>query len=185
MRAHEKVGEELHEFDQEQLRDRGPETPAAEPVRPAADVAAAVGNRALAGWLQDGAGLLPGGVVHPGVASMIAANRGGGVPLQPELRGSLADGLGDSLEDTRVHTGDTADQLARSVSARAFTVGSDMYFAQGEYRPGTESGNRLIAHEAAHVAQQRGAGPAEPLTASQPGDALELEAERAADELGG
>jgi hypothetical protein len=175
----------MQEFEHEQRQERTPETPAAGPAEPVADVASAVGNRALAGWLQDGAGLLPGGVVHPGVASMIAASRGGGAPLQPALRGTLADGLGDPLDDARVHTGETADQLARSVSARAFTVGSDMYFAHGEYRPGTDSGDRLIAHEAAHVAQQRGAGEAGPLTASEPRDALELEAERAADELGG
>ncbi|MGN6378331.1 MAG: eCIS core domain-containing protein [Gaiellales bacterium] len=175
----------MPEFDRERLQEHAPAEPVVEDAAGVADVASAAGNRAFAGWLADGAGLLPSGVVHPGVASMNAATRGGGSPLQPRLRGSLADGLGDPLDDARVHTGDGADQLARSVSARAFTVGSDMYFAHGEYRPGTAEGDRLIAHEAAHVVQQRGAAPSEPLTASQPGDALELEAEHAADELSG
>jgi hypothetical protein len=85
----------------------------------------------------------------------------------------------------RVHDGRQADQLARSVSARAFTVGSDLFFAEGEHRPGTASGDRLLAHELAHVVQQRGAPAGGPLTVSQPGDALEHEADRAADELAG
>jgi hypothetical protein len=67
--------------------------------------------------------------------------------------------------------------MARAVSARAFTVGSDIFFASGEYRPGNADGDQLIAHEAAHVLQQRGAPTTGPLTVSQPGDAMEREAE--------
>ena len=70
--------------------------------------------------------------------------------------------------------------MARAVSARAFTVGSDIYFARGEYQPGTADGNQLIAHEVAHTIQQRGAPADGPLTVSQPGDALERDAEAAA-----
>ena len=77
----------------------------------------------------------------------------------------------------RVHTGSGAAALARAVSARAFTVGSDIFFASGEYRPDTRDGEALIAHEVAHVIQQRGAPDSGPLTVSQPGDALEREAE--------
>ena len=56
-----------------------------------------------------------------------------------------------------MHTDDGAAALDRAVSARAFTTGSDIYFAHGEYRPGTPDGDELIAHEVAHVVQQRGA----------------------------
>jgi hypothetical protein len=56
-----------------------------------------------------------------------------------------------------VYTGDTADRLNRSVSARAFATGTDVYVANGEYSPGSADGDRLIAHELAHVVQQRGA----------------------------
>ena len=59
----------------------------------------------------------------------------------------------------------------RSRSAR------DIFFASGEYRPDTPDGEALIAHEVAHVVQQRGAPDSGPLTVSQPGDALEREAE--------
>ena len=58
-----------------------------------------------------------------------------------------------------------------------------MYFAKGEYNPGSASGDKLIAHELAHVVQQRGATASGPLTVSQPGDAMEREADAVADQL--
>ncbi len=67
------------------------------------------------------------------------------------------------------------------MSARAFATGTDVYFAKGEYSPGSADGDRLIAHELAHVVQQRGAASSGPLTVSQPGDALETEADSVAD----
>ena len=83
----------------------------------------------------------------------------------------------------RVHTDDKADQLNRSVSARAFATGTDVYFAKGEYSPGSASGDKLIAHELAHVVQQRGSSASGPLTVSQPGDAMEREADSVADQI--
>ena len=67
------------------------------------------------------------------------------------------------------------------MSARAFTTGTDVFFASGEYRPGPSSGEELLAHELAHVVQQRGAPTSGPLVVSQPGDALEVDADRAAE----
>jgi hypothetical protein len=66
---------------------------------------------------------------------------------------------GPDLSRVRVHTGSDAAEAARSVGASAFTVGRDMVFGAGEYRPDTEPGQRLIAHELAHVLQQDGAAP--------------------------
>jgi hypothetical protein len=71
------------------------------------------------------------------------------------------------------------------VSARAFTVGSDIFFSPGKYEPHTPAGAELIAHEAAHVVQQRGAPLSGPLTVSQPGDAMEREAEAVARDIAG
>ena len=57
------------------------------------------------------------------------------------------------LGGVRVHNGPDAAALSRELSARAFTFGSDIYFAEGQYRPETESGKHLLAHELAHVGQ--------------------------------
>jgi hypothetical protein len=139
-----------------------------------------MGNRKftqLVARMQDGEGILAGGLVHPDVEATIAASRGGGRPLDTGQSKHLEQAVGEPLHDVRVHTDDRAGALARAVSARAFTVGSDIYFAAGEYDPGSRAGAELIAHEVAHVAQQRGAPLSGPLTVSQPGDTLEREAE--------
>jgi hypothetical protein len=140
-------------------------------------LAAAVGNQAFSQLAREGAGILPGGRVHPDVEEAIARMRGAGQRLDPGVREMAASGLGDPLEDVRVHTGDEADALATSVAARAFTTGPDIYFARHEYRPGTGDGDQLIAHELTHVVQQRGASPSGPLMVSTPGDELESEAD--------
>jgi hypothetical protein len=160
-------------------REREPEVPAA--LR----VASAVGNQGFATLAREGAGLLPGGRVHPDVESTLAHTRGGGTPLEPAARERYGIGLGDSLHDVRLHTDDTADALSSAVSARAFTVGSDVYFGRGEYRPGSSDGDRLLAHELTHVAQARGAPSDGPLQVSQPGDAHETEATAASRDLAG
>jgi Domain of unknown function (DUF4157) len=151
-----------------------------QPPSPLTRIAAAVGNRGFArtvARMRDGEGILSGGVVHPDVQAAIAAARGRGQPAGPTVTGNVGAALGDSLADVRVHTDGGAAALARSVSARAFTVGSDIFFAPGEYQPATRPGRELLTHELVHVVQQRGAPPAGPLTVSQPGDALEREAE--------
>ncbi len=152
---------------------------------PVERLASSVGNRGFSALARQGAGILPDGRAHPDVEAAIAASRGGGRALDPGVRERMAPGLGDPLGDVRVHDDPAADGLARSVSARAFAVGSDLFFAQGEHRPGTAAGDRLLAHELTHVVQQRGAPASGPLTVSNPGDALEREADGAADELAG
>jgi hypothetical protein len=156
--------------------------PATPPPSPAESVASSVGNRAFGQLIgrAPGDGIMPDGVVHPDVASTIATSNGSGHTLDPAARERLAPHVGDDLGDVRVHTDTTADALARSVSARAFTTGTDVYFAAGEYRPGTRDGDSLLAHELTHVTQQRGAPTSGPLTVSEPGDAMETEADTVA-----
>jgi hypothetical protein len=129
---------------------------------------------------RPGSGILDDGRVHPDVTAQIAAQRGRGAPLDPGLHEQVSGALGDSFGDVRVHTDPLASALARSVEARAFTTGSDIFFASGEFRPQTSTGRELIAHELAHVVQQRGAPTAGDMVVSEPGDALELQAEQAA-----
>lgn len=160
-----------------------PAVPAADEERdepPVTRAAVALGNRGMATLAREGEGILPGGRAHPDIEAAIAASRGGGRPLDPATRSRVGPGIGDPLDDVRVHDDPGAAGLARAVSARAFTVGTDVFFGAGEHRPGTADGDRLIAHELTHVAQQRGATTAGPLTVSEPGDPAEREADAAA-----
>ena len=167
------------------------EQPAPEAPSPMARLASDVGNHAFASTLgrsplardaEQGAGIKADGTVHAEVQSALDTTRGGGTSLDPGVASRMSGELGD-LSDVRVHTDDTADTLNRSVSARAFATGTDVYFAKGEYNPGSASGDKLIAHELAHVVQQRGATASGPLSVSQPGDAMEREADSVADRL--
>ncbi len=82
--------------------------------------------------------------------------KGSGSPLPPSEREFFEPRFGVDFSNVRVHTGETAVQTAQDLSARAYTVGSDIAFGTGEYAPGTERGRRLMAHELTHVVQQGG-----------------------------
>ena len=84
------------------------------------------------------------------------AVQGGGQALSPETRSYFEPRFGADFSDVQVHTGSDADEAARSISAKAFTLGSDIAFAKGNYDPGSRSGKELLAHELTHVAQQDG-----------------------------
>jgi hypothetical protein len=91
-------------------------------------------------------------------ASAITA---GGSPLTAEQRAYFEPRFGRGFSDVRLHTDDRVASAAGSIDARAYTLGSDIGFARGEYRPASPGGRRLIAHELAHVVQQQeGAGAA-------------------------
>ena len=107
----------------------------------------------------------------------------GGTPLPPSARASLEQRLGADLSGVRVHTGATTAPLVAELGARAVTVGSDIHFGRGEFRPDQPQGRRLLAHEVAHVLQPRGDGGPQgaPTTTSQPSDPAEREAEKVAD----
>lgn len=86
--------------------------------------------------------------------------RGGSEPLPALARRPLERAFGADLSDVRVHHGPAADDAARALDARAFTVGRDVVFRRGEYRPHEGAGQRLLAHELTHVVQQRATGEA-------------------------
>ena len=67
--------------------------------------------------------------------------------MEPRFRQSFA--------DVRLHTDAKATESARSVNARAFTVGQNVVFGENQYAPHTDSGRQLLAHELAHTVQQR------------------------------
>jgi hypothetical protein len=77
-----------------------------------------------------------------------------GRPLDRRTRGYMESRFGVDFGNVRIHTGDRAEQSARNLNARAYTVGSDVVFSSGKYAPETSSGRKLLAHELTHVVQQ-------------------------------
>ena len=85
----------------------------------------------------------------------IQSLRGGGAPLPASERAFFEPRFGRSFDNVRIHDGPRADAAAKSINARALTVGRDVVFGRGEYSPGATKGRRLLAHELTHVVQQR------------------------------
>jgi hypothetical protein len=88
----------------------------------------------------------------------IQKKRGGGSPLPDSIRKEASKKLGRSFKDVRIHTDDNADKLSRSISARAFTIGSDIFFKGGVFSPGSSAGRETLIHELTHVVQQNAGG---------------------------
>ncbi len=125
--------------------------------------------------LQPGRGVLQ---LAPGqLPAGVGGGRAPGQALPPPVLQQMESLFGASFADVRVHVGPEAPSLG----AVAFTHGSSLFFAPGQYAPTTPRGRQLLGHELAHVVQQRqgrvrnpfGAGVA---VVQDPG--LEAEAER-------
>jgi outer membrane protein OmpA-like peptidoglycan-associated protein len=99
----------------------------------------------------------PAGVNHlssgDGFSSVKNAISSGGSPLDLETRSFFEPRFGMDFGHVRIHTCSTASQSARAIRAKAYTLGSNIVFRNGEYSPGSDSGRQLLAHELAHVAQ--------------------------------
>ncbi len=100
-----------------------------------------------------------GGAATPNLESSIQSARGGGQPLADTIRQPMEQAFGANFSGVKVHTDSQSDQLNKSIQAKAFTTGQDVFFRQGEYNPGSKDGQELIAHELTHTIQQ-GAAPA-------------------------
>ncbi|HEY0333659.1 MAG TPA: DUF4157 domain-containing protein, partial [Stenotrophomonas sp.] len=91
--------------------------------------------------------------------SLVRAMDSPGHPLEPALREEMETQVGTSLAHVRVHHDSAAARSADALDAQAYSYGAHVAFAEGRYAPRETEGRRLIAHELAHVAQDRGARP--------------------------
>jgi 2-polyprenyl-6-methoxyphenol hydroxylase-like FAD-dependent oxidoreductase len=149
---------------------------ASDPAERAADAAA---DRALTGLPARAPRTVPavdavgGTAIDSHTEASIARIRSqGGRPLDEAVRAKLEPGFGVDLSSVRVHTGAEPDRLNRSLQARAFTTGNDIFFRDGSYQPHSGDGLGLVAHEIAHVVQEgsvarRSFGPIRRLTDEQ------------------
>lgn len=130
--------------------------------------------------LQEGAVGLEGGALPGAAADEIEAARGSGSGLSDSIRGAVEPALGMSLENVRVHQDSKSDALARNMTAKAFTTGSDVFLRSDQ----STSDQHLMAHELAHVAQQAGSGSegiGGRMTVGAANDPAETEADKVAD----
>jgi hypothetical protein len=95
----------------------------------------------------------------PDVAANLGSLTGGGTPLPAATRAFFERRFGADFSHVRVHTDTHAARTAGSIDAKAFTVGSDIAFADGQYARESQEGRSLLAHELTHGVQQGGERP--------------------------
>jgi hypothetical protein len=95
---------------------------------------------------------------------------GEGLELDPDTREFMEPRFQADFSGVRVHVDSVAAESAAALNAHAYAYGDHIVFAAGQYRPETEPGRKLLAHELAHVVQARRDGGAEPVVRRDCGD---------------
>lgn len=113
---------------------------------------------------------------------------GRGQPLDDSTRTFMEKRFGRDFGRVRIHRDAAATASARSINAHAYTAGNDIVFQSRLYNPHSTPGRRMLAHELAHVVQQRLGSPAGTpvpggIEVTEPGDTFERQADRIAREI--
>lgn len=121
--------------------------------------------------------------VQEETADAIRSKRGSGQALDAGIAEKAGSVMGQDFSDVNVHTDSQSDKLNQQLGAKAFTTGNDIFFRSGAYNPGQSDGQKLIAHELTHVAQQGASPPSVQgkMTVNDPNDQYESEADKVAD----
>ncbi|MBC8217523.1 MAG: DUF4157 domain-containing protein [Planctomycetes bacterium] len=108
------------------------------------------------GLVQTKGGSQRGQALADGIVSSIQAMKAHGQPLPKSTRELMESRFGGyDFGDVRIYADALAAESARTIDAKAYTVGRDIVFSPGKYTPTTTSGRILLAHELAHVVQQK------------------------------
>lgn len=138
-----------------------------------------IGNAQIARMMADEDALqrLPevgkaGGPVSHQLANRITKQLGKGTPLPEQKRQQMESNFGQSMEAVRLHTDRESQQLNQQISARAFTLGNDVFFGQKAH----PNDNQLLSHELTHVVQQQSMPVSGSLTVGPSNDRFEQQA---------
>ena len=145
-----------------------------EPVKPVTAQPEVV-QRDLADVNGPEGGMLPGNV-----SARIQSMRGGGQRLSDRSLQHYSEKFGRDMSDVHVHTDTASDTISRSLNARAFTIGSDVFLTKGINPDGGGRDAQTMTHELTHVVQQGGHASAGPLKLGAADTAQEHEAESTA-----
>jgi len=86
-------------------------------------------------------------------ANDLLTQAGAGAPLDPDVAERLGAAMGHDFSHVFVHTGESAQRACEEHGANAFTKGSHLYFAAGQFDPDSTTGEALLRHELFHVIQ--------------------------------
>ena len=89
------------------------------------------------------------------ISRQIDSSKGRGKNMEANTKTFMESRFGTSFDKVKIHNNKESVQLSRDLQAKAFTAGNDIYFNEGQYKPESTEGRRLLAHELAHVNQKR------------------------------
>lgn len=98
-----------------------------------------------------------GTVASENISNQVNASRGNGQSMDSSTHSFMQARFGADFSNVTIHTSNEAASLNQELNAKAFTVGNDIYFNEGQYQPNSDAGKHLLAHELTHTIQQ-GAG---------------------------
>jgi hypothetical protein len=90
------------------------------------------------------------------VSTYIGSLQGKGNMLSPVTNQFFSSRIGYDFSKVRVHTDKEAAESAKSVNAKAYTIGNNIVFNEGQFNTESQEGKKLLAHELTHVVQQKG-----------------------------
>ncbi len=95
-----------------------------------------------------------GTTVSDSLSNKISSSQGMGSNMDSNTQSFMSSRFGNDFNSVKIHTDGNAIQMNRELNAKAFTTGNDIYFNEGQYQPGSDSGKYLLAHELTHTIQQ-------------------------------
>jgi hypothetical protein len=96
-----------------------------------------------------------GAVASDAITFQINSSRGSGSNMDRPTQSFMQSRFGTDFSNVQIHTGNESVQMNRDLNAKAFTVGNDIYFNEGQYSPNSSDGKHLLAHELTHIIQQK------------------------------
>ncbi|MEO5564927.1 MAG: DUF4157 domain-containing protein [Chitinophagaceae bacterium] len=97
-----------------------------------------------------------GTVAGDAITSQVSSSKGRGESMDDGTKSFMESRFGTDFNGVKIHNDTESIQMNRELSAKAFTVGSDIYFNEGQYQPHSSEGKNLLAHELTHTIQQGG-----------------------------
>ncbi len=93
-------------------------------------------------------------MVNQSLSIQLQSSRGKGHQLDSKTNSYMSSRFGVDFDHIRIHNDSRAAEMNEGINAKAFTIGNDIYFNEGQYYPGSDEGKHLLAHELTHVLQQ-------------------------------
>lgn len=96
-------------------------------------------------------------IVKPSMEATLKSKKGSGSAMDAKTKAEMETGFGADFSGVRIHTDSKSQEMNQEIGAQAFTHGNDVYFNEGKYKPESQEGKHLLAHELTHTIQQNGA----------------------------